>query len=171
MLLSRGGLEAAFDVLVRRHQAKALKVAARCLGGNVFAPDAVQNCFVEIYRSLPSYGARGRFSAYLYRVLLNQCRMLKRSARIDARALERVLAESSNCPSLDENQILARERQRELEQALSCLSEKLREVVVLRYSADLSYDEIALALAVPLGTVKRRLFDALRRLQDSMEVL
>lgn len=68
-----------------------------------------------------------------------------------------------------EDIILARERQREVELALNCLSPKLRQVVVLRYSGELSYDEIAEVLSVPLGTVKRRLFDAVEKIRRNVE--
>jgi RNA polymerase sigma-70 factor (ECF subfamily) len=58
---------------------------------------------------------------------------------------------------------------REVEAALGRLSEKLRAVVVLRHSAGLSYDEIAETLDLPLGTVKRRLFDAMEKMRRMLE--
>jgi RNA polymerase sigma-70 factor (ECF subfamily) len=169
MLLARGGLDAAFDAIVRRHQARALRVAARYLGRIALAPDAVQNTFLEIYRSLPGYRPLGRFPAYLYRILVNQCRIAHRSARVEMRALDRVLAGSSEVDTRAHDEILLREQRRELERALGALSEKLRAVVLLRFSAGLSMGEIADALDVPLGTVKRRLFDALQKLHDALE--
>src|SRR5688572_31952924 len=87
MVLARGGLATAFDALVRRHQARALRVASRLLGSSAVAPDVVQNAFIEVYRALSRYQARGHFSAYFYRILLNQCRMLQRSQRPKSRAL------------------------------------------------------------------------------------
>jgi RNA polymerase sigma-70 factor (ECF subfamily) len=169
MLLARGGLEAAFDTLVRRHQARALRVAARFLGRGALAPDAVQNAFLEIYRGLTTYRPLGRFPAYLYRVLVNQCRIAQRSGRVEMRALDRLLMEESDVAVHAEEQILAREQRRELDRALARLSERLRAVVLLRYSAGLSLDEIADSLEIPLGTVKRRLFDALAKLEAAME--
>lgn len=165
MALARGGLGAAFDALVRRHQVRALRVAARQLGVGTLAPDVVQNTFIEIYRALPTYQARGRFSAYFYRILLNQCRMVHRSRRSQP-AIAGLVDE---LPPLGEAQILARERERELAAALAQLSEKLRQVVLLRYSAELRYEEIADALDLPVGTVKRRLFDAMAKLRELLE--
>jgi RNA polymerase sigma-70 factor, ECF subfamily len=169
MLLARGGLGAAFDALVRRHQARALRVAARFLGRGALAPDAVQNTFLEVYRGLTNYRPLGRFPAYLYRVLVNQCRIAQRSARVEMRALDRLLTEGNDMDGPAEEQILAREQRRELDRAIARLSEKLRAVVLLRYSAGLSLDEIADSLEIPLGTVKRRLFDALAKLEVAME--
>jgi RNA polymerase sigma-70 factor (ECF subfamily) len=62
-----------------------------------------------------------------------------------------------------------RERFRDVQVALGGLSEKLRAVVLLRYSADLGYDEIADTLEIPVGTVKRRLFDAMTKLREAVE--
>lgn len=166
MTLARGGLAAAFDALVRRHQVRALRVASRQLGESGLAPDAVQNAFLEIYHARARYQARGRFSAYFYRILLNQCRMLTRAQRRKSRTLTVFVPEQTAC---EETQILARERERELAVALGRLSEKLRQVVLLRYSAELRYEEIAETLDLPVGTVKRRLFDAMAKLRDLLE--
>jgi RNA polymerase sigma-70 factor (ECF subfamily) len=167
MLLARGGVDAAFDVLVRRHQARVLRMAGRLLGRSALAPDAAQNTFIEIYRGLARYQPQGKFSAYLFRVLLNQCRIAGRSARRTGVIVDELPATSA--ARSGEAHILAREREREVEAALGRLSEKLRVVVVLRHSAGLSYDEIAETLDLPLGTVKRRLFDAMEKLRCLLE--
>jgi RNA polymerase sigma-70 factor (ECF subfamily) len=166
MLLARGGLEPAFATLVRRHQARTLRVAVRYLGRDSLAADVVQDAFVEIFRALPLYQAHGRFSSYLYRVLLNRCHLTWRSARAEQRALTLV---SQDVTEVDEGELLLRERRRDLSLVLGELSEKLRSVVLLRYSAELSYQEVAETLDIPVGTVKRRLFDAMAKLRDALE--
>lgn len=169
MLLARGGVVAAFDELVRRHQQVVLNVAARLVGQATAAPDVVQNTFLAVYRALPQYQPLGKFPAYLYRILLNQCRTMRRSAHVEVNALAALLHPKLEHDPPPEDQILARERQRQVESALNELSPKLRKVVVLRYSAGLSYDEIADTLSIPLGTVKRRLFDAMGKLRHALE--
>lgn len=164
MLLARGGAEGAFNVLIRRHQARVLRLAFRYLGDVALAADVVQNTFVALFRAAPQYRAHGKFTAYLYRLLLNQCRMARRSARSHVRALV-----DMKVSGLSPEYVLQRERHREVEQALAELSTKLRDVVVLRFSAELSYDEIAETLDIPTGTVKRRLFDAMAKLRDKLE--
>lgn len=125
----------------------------------MLAADVAQNAFVEVFRALGRYQARGRFEPYLYRVLLNQCHMLRRAARSESCAVRELSA------SADEVAVLLRERDRDLQAALSRLTPKLRSVVVLRYGADQSYGEIAETLRIPSGTVKRRLFDAMDKLR------
>src|SRR4051794_34522945 len=70
MLLARGGLGDAFDVLVRRHQRRALRLAAQCLGDSALAADATQNAFVALLKSVNSYRAAGKFNAFFHRILL-----------------------------------------------------------------------------------------------------
>jgi RNA polymerase sigma-70 factor, ECF subfamily len=169
MLLARGGLDAAFDTLVRRHQRRVLRVASRLARRSSLAPDLAQNTFLAIYRALPNYQARGKFSAFLFRVLMTQCRLSYRSAHVENHARHRISQVPIDTSETVEDIILARERQREVELALDCLSPKLRQAVVLRYSGELSYDEIAEVLSVPVGTVKRRLFDAMEKLRQNLE--
>lgn len=167
MLLARGGLRAAFDTLVRRHQTRALHVAARRLGSSAAAADAAQNTFLEIYRALPRYQARGAFTSYLYRILLNQCHAVGRSRRLEANVSEQPA--EAELPTQAEALILSRERQRDVDAAVNRLRSKLRDVVLLRFAAGLGYEEIAASLSIPLGTVKRRLFDAMERLRKDLD--
>jgi RNA polymerase sigma-70 factor (ECF subfamily) len=170
MRLVRGGRSAAFDELVRRHQRRVLGIAAREVRGSAAARDVAQSVFLQLYRATASYEARGTFTAFLYQIVLNQCRMARRTGRSHDRRLADVAREPSpEAESSSDFAILERERNRDVERALDRLSEKLRVVVVLRYGGDLSYHEIAEVLGVPLGTVKRRLFDALAELRARME--
>ena len=164
MLLTRAGEQAAFQVLVRRHQGRILRVAARYLRDRSWATDVAQNAFLEMYRSRHRYKRCGKFIPYLCRITLNQCRMSARSARNHARLIEADIEELTTT-----DVILQRERRRDLEAALAQLSEKLRVVVILQYAGDLQQSEIAAALQIPVGTVKRRLFDAMAKLRVLLE--
>ena len=170
MLLARANVSGAFTALVARHQQRTLRVAGRQLGPGAIAAtaDVVQNTFIDLYRALPRYQPRGQFGSYLFRILLNQCRMALRAARIEAKHRQQHETAPAAAPP-HEAAVLARERERDTEAALARLGSKLRDVVVLRYTGELSYDEIAATLEIPIGTVKRRLFDAMRKLRDLME--
>lgn len=165
MLLARGGRDDAFDTLIRRHQRPVLRVALRYLGETALSADVAQNTFVALLRALPDYRANGQFKAFLYRILLNQCRMARRSER----SLQRVLDQASNVTEQEAHEVLLREQRRDVERALLRLSDKLREVVVLRFGADFNYDEIGETLGIPTGTVKRRLFTAKAKLREMLE--
>ena len=166
MLAARQGELGAFDALVRRHQHRALLVASRYLGEASLAQDVAQSAFLEVYRGLDRYRAGGRFPGFLYAVLLNQCRMVRRTQAYEARARRAVAVEEPPQPTAGpEAAAQRRQRRGEVDRAVGQLSDKLRAVVVLRFAGDLSYQEIADALHVPLGTVKRRLFDGVQRLR------
>jgi len=165
MLLARGGADGAFDELVRRYQRQALRIASRHTGSDADAPDIVQCAFLELYKEVPRYEPRGRLASYLYRIVINQCRMANRSRRSQRK--KHTAASTSELPPqshLADEAILAKEKRREVDRALERLSDKLRDVVVLRFAGELSYREIADTLELPVGTVKSRLFAALGRL-------
>lgn len=165
MRLARAGTRGAFEALVRRHQTQTLRLCYRYLGSSALAQDAAQNTLVELHRYLPRYEPRGQFPALLRRIALNQCRMLVRSARHG-------LPEVDVPSSVDdpESEILRAERQRELARALAKLPERHRRVVALRFGADLSYQEIADTIGSPVGTVRSRLFDGLKKLRRALGV-
>ncbi len=170
MLLARGRVAAAFDALVRRHQRTVLRIAAKYMGSTAAATDVAQNSFLQLYRALPDYRAHGKFSSYLYRLVLNQCRASHRAdARRDQRLRELAAVAPEEIHGQSADSVLARERRREVEGALATLSDKLREVVVLRFASELSYEEISDVLDIPVGTVKSRLFAGLEKLRQHLE--
>jgi len=171
ILLARSGRPGAFDELVKRHQATVLAVAYRYLGQRDAAKDVAQNTFVEVYRRMADYRPQGRFRAYLHRILLNQCRMAVRSRGIRRRFQDRLEREEEDAAALPDEEILRRERQRQVERALLKLSDKLRAVVVLHFSGELSHADIAEALDIKVGTVKSRLSAALVRLREELEAV
>lgn len=87
----------------------------------------------------------------------------------EGRAFDSLSMEPGQGVNIPDQAILARERAREVEHALAGLSPKLRDVLVLRFAGELSYDEIVELLKLPLGTVKRRIFDRLEKLRLIMD--
>jgi len=169
MLLARGGVRAAFDALVRRHQPAVLGFASKQLGHPEAARDATQNTFLGLFRYLPKYRPQDKFRAFLFRIALNECRMAKRSASRAAGAMTRLKAEPRTTPELPTEQVLTSERLREVGVALRVLKRKQRDVVLLRFAAGLTYQEIAQTLGIPVGTVKSRLFNGLARLHAELK--
>jgi RNA polymerase sigma-70 factor (ECF subfamily) len=169
ILMARGGVEEAFDILVRRHQAVVHRVASRVLGQDLLADDAVQNTFLAIYSHVHDYQPRGRFRQFMFQILVNQCRLIMRSAGRDKKLRERLSAVPQTRPSTPDEDILERERSRETDRALSRLDYKLRIVLVLRFATDLSYAEIGRVLKIPIGTVKSRLSSGIVRMRRMMK--
>jgi RNA polymerase sigma-70 factor (ECF subfamily) len=164
MLMSRGGMQSAFDLLVRRHQAWVLHVAVRYLGDAALAKDVAQNTFLELYRNLERYERRDKFRAFLCRIVLNQGRMTARAARSSVR----LRAPLTQALEMNPQSLLAREFSRDLQLALERLGDKHRTVVILRYCEDLDLPEISEIVGIPVGTVKSRLFDAMAKLREML---
>lgn len=160
MQLLHEGEPSAFAQLMRRHQRRVTYIATRYLNSHHCAVDVVQNIFFELYAARHRYQACGKFSAYLRQIVLNQCRMTKRSLRLREHKVAQANLPAPAVPDPFAGQTIA--------VALAKLSDKLRVVVVLRYAEELSLAEIAADLELPIGTVKRRLFDALLRMRQSI---
>ena len=168
MALVREGRLSAFDELVRRHQTQVIRIASKYFGNEALAKDVSQNTFLAVYRSAHRYQGRGRFGAYLYRVALSQCHMTRRSLRRQKEPIFTEAAPEATTTSNAVDDLLAREAHQRVQHAVDRLSDKLKSVVVLRFGGELSYQEISETLGLPLGTVKRRLFDALGKLRKEV---
>ena len=148
----------AFERLVVRHQRVLFTVAFRLLGDYEDARDAVQNAFIRAYTKLDSYDPTRRFFSWIYRIAVNECLNIRR-ARRPHDTLDAPLEAAAVTDPVE-----ARESSERVKAALLTLTPEQREVVVLRYFADLSYEEMSEAIGVPEKTVKSRLFTARQKL-------
>jgi RNA polymerase sigma-70 factor (ECF subfamily) len=125
--------------------------------------DAVQEVFIKVFRAdLPAEEA---FLGWFYRLILNTGRDAGRRRRTRQGLVGRLEQVTPARPYDDEPRVAADPA---LRAALGDLGPELREVVALRYFADLPLEEIATAQEVPLGTVKSRLHTAMKRLRAAL---
>lgn len=158
------GDRAAFAILVERHQGRILSLLERLTGCREQARDLAQETFVSAYRKLSTFAHRSEFSTWLYRIACNHAaafrRTRRRPATVDAALPDgglrgRLEPEAAGPPvtaRMEHAELSAR-----LAAALGLLDDRYREVVVLADMHDASYEEIAAALDIPLGTVRSRL--------------
>jgi len=155
----------AYEALVRRHQAGLRAYCARWCGSAVVGDDLAQECFVEIWQRRESYVPQGRFKAFLFHVAANRC---KNQRRAQGRELELVadhrVEDAAQRPPSSER-IILREREARVQRGLSKLPERQREAVLLRYSAELDYAEMANLLNVAEATLRSRVFLGLMKLR------
>ena len=156
----QGDLDA-FSALVRTHQAVALRVAYSLVGGE--AEDVVQDAMVKAYRNLHRFRPGGPFRAWLLRIVTNEASNRRRSAGRRAQLALRALPPSPEVSP--EEATLDRERLQVLLRALSELPARDRQVIALRWFAELSEAEMAVAMDCAPGTVKSRVSRALQRLR------
>ena len=158
---ARAGDLDAYDALIARHQHAALRVAA-VVAGSADAEDAVQEALVKAWRALDRFREGSPFRPWLLRIVANEARNRRRGAgRRHALAL-RLVERPVDGP---EERVLAGDDRRRLTEALLSLPDKDRAVLALRYFAELSEADMAIALDCSPGTVKSRLSRAKERLR------
>jgi RNA polymerase sigma-70 factor (ECF subfamily) len=152
---------------VQGRYARAFRTAVLICGNRADAEEAVQDAFLRVWRFRDALPAGAKRDAWLYRVLVNAC-YSKLRQEVPRRDRERESLGSDSALLTTEDSPEAAAEQSEAAQTLTLslrdLPEALRVVVVLRYYADLSEREIAIAIKRRPGTVKSRLHEARRRL-------
>lgn len=156
-----GGDPEAFRPLVEKYQRVLYNVAYRMVHDREDASDLAQGAFVKAYEKLGSYDPAYQFFSWIYRILVNDTlNFLKRNR--PHQSLEPTW--DAAAPGGPREELEARELSRTVRAALMGLAVDYREVVVLRYFAELSYAEMSVALAIPEKTVKSRLYTARQKL-------
>jgi RNA polymerase sigma-70 factor (ECF subfamily) len=157
----------AFGTLVERYQHEYMRFAVRMLGSREDADEALQAAFVRAYRALAQCRDAERFGAWLYRIVVNECRTraTRRGRRErwfvrDEAALEQAAAADAG------DQAAVRE---EIQRALDRLPAEQREAFVLKYVEELSYEEMAEITGVGVSALKMRANRACRRLRGLLE--
>lgn len=163
---ARGGDLEAFAVLVGRHRDRLLRYATHMLGSAEDAEEVVQDALVRAFRSLASCEP-GRFSAWLYRILVNRCRTAARRRRWWwTRVADLDRASEVGAPDAGVG-IGWRE---EIERALRVLPAEQREAFLLKHVDELSYEEMSGITGASVPALKMRVSRACERLRDQLAV-
>ncbi|MDJ0976448.1 MAG: sigma-70 family RNA polymerase sigma factor [Planctomycetota bacterium] len=168
----RAGAPGAFDLLVSRHQRRVFRLARRLLGDPEAALDAAQEVFVKAWRALPRFEGKARFTTWLTRITINQCRneLRKRGTvkhtrptsldeAVPGTEVSRVDTIASLEPEAPDR-MAARDLAAAFETVMTSLDPEVREVLILKEVEELSYEGMAEVLDVPTGTVRSRLHRA-----------
>jgi RNA polymerase sigma-70 factor (ECF subfamily) len=160
------GADSSFEELVRRYQRPISAYVYRMVGDYEAALDLTQEIFIKVYGSLRRYRAEFKFSTWIYKIAHNSAvDHLRRNSNREhsiingAEGDQYELPLESGHPS-PEQESERRERRSEIESVVRTLPGAYRELIILRHSQDLTYEEIVEVTGLPLGTVKNRLFRA-----------
>jgi RNA polymerase sigma-70 factor, ECF subfamily len=163
---ARKGDRSAFDDLVHRHEKRAYQFAYRLTSSADEAADVVADSFVRVYGALANFKQQSSFTTWLYRILTNCFLDLRKRERnrptISLEAtfptaegdMERQVEDTGRTP-VEESE--RNERERAMQDAVAALPEYQRAMIVMYHAEMLTYEEIAEALDLPIGTVKSRL--------------
>lgn len=173
---ARSGDRKAFGRLVRRHTPARFALARAYLASDADAEDAVQEAFVKAFESLGQLRSAGRFAGWLARITANTCRDILRSTRdkvsladfaTSVQVLPRVRGQLLTPATLASRG----ERCDAVKAAVGRLPEHQRVAIMLYYTNDMTYRQMAEYLEVPMTTVKSRLHRAKKALERHLEAL
>ena len=165
ILRARRGQADAFSEIVTKHQTNVFNVCYRVLHNRSDAEDLAQETFMRAYDKLHTFDLEREFGPWIRRIAanlsLNFLESQKASTELDD---ERDQDQSQN-PS---QQVEVKERSEQIRNALSSLPSNYRIVIELRHYQEMSYDEIADELKIPLSDVKSHLFRARKLLAEKL---
>jgi RNA polymerase sigma factor (sigma-70 family) len=169
VLRSQRGDSRAYAELVRPHQEIAFRVAYVITRNAADAEDATQEALVKAWRALGRFRAGEPLRPWLLRIVANEARNRRRSTGRREQLVLRAAASPGEAAPSPEDAVLGRAERERLLRLLDGLPEQGRDVLACRFLLDLSEDETAAALDVPVGTVKSRSARALERLREAYE--
>ncbi len=173
----KSGDSAAFEVLVTRHRGKVFAMVQNMIKNEADAWDLSQEVFIKVWKALPKFEARARFSTWLYRITHNvvydwlRKRKIESAGELDDNLLNRssIAAGSTTTPKdslRPDDAIVKRELGSRIEKAMETLSPEHRETILLREVQGYDYKEIAETMDCSLGTVMSRLYYSRKKLQQ-----
>ncbi len=165
------GDQRAYGLLVMKYQRRIQRLVGRMVRDTDLVDDITQETFIRAYRALHQFRGDAQFYTWLYRIAVNTAKKSLLELKRDLTVTESFLARDDedetsvrqNEPSSDETPetvLAAKEIAGVVNAAMDDLPQELRQAVVLREIEGLSYEEIALTMDCPIGTVRSRIFRA-----------
>jgi RNA polymerase sigma factor (sigma-70 family) len=164
-----------FEDLVREHQAMVFRTLLRLTGSREHLDDLAQDVFLRLYRALPSFRGEALVTTYLYRIAVNVAQDEWKRRRRDSATVsisdetsaweDRLQHPGRNAEELIEE----REFAEWVEGQLQRLSQVERAVLVLYHQEERSYEQIAAALGLPIGTVRTHLHRGRKKLREGIQ--
>ncbi|MEO7456580.1 MAG: sigma-70 family RNA polymerase sigma factor [Gemmatimonadaceae bacterium] len=162
--LARAGDQDAFRQLVDEHFRSCLRYARRVLTDPEGAEDVLQETFFRAYQALPRYREEAQFHAWLFQILVNQCRMANRGNR---RWTQRFIRDERAIDHAAESAATEESKGDALYAALAALDERSREAMLLKHGEGMGYKDMARLTGESESALKmrvKRARDVMRRL-------
>ena len=172
------GQQQAYATLMNRYRGAIQQMMYKMVGNHEDAADLTQEAFTKAFNKLPSYEPRYAFSTWLFKIATNNCIDHIRKKRLVTLSIDETIKEDSdqqfsfNIKSGahdPEEKLVRQQRSRMMRLLIGQLSLKYRQMIEMRFFQELSYDEIATELGIPLGTVKAQLFRAKEMLHNPLK--
>ncbi|HRE85555.1 MAG: RNA polymerase sigma factor RpoE [Candidatus Accumulibacter sp.] len=177
---AQAGDKHAFELLVAKYQRKLARLLSRFVRDAAEVDDVAQEAFIKAYRALPSFRGDSAFYTWLYRIGINtaknylvaQGRRAPTSTEFDVQDAEN-FEDASQLRDINTPESLLQSKQigATINAAMDGLPDELRSAIVLREIDGLSYEEIAVAMSCPIGTVRSRIFRAREAVAEKLRPL
>jgi RNA polymerase sigma-70 factor (ECF subfamily) len=173
------GDKKAFDLLVLKYQHKIVKLVSRYVREPSDALDVAQEAFLKAYRALPNFRGESAFYTWLYRIAINTAKnhlvmVARRPVEVDTEGPDGEQLEldpAQHDYATPESNLLTEEIRQTIIAVVERLPEDLRTAITLREVEGLSYEDIASAMACPIGTVRSRIFRAREAIDRELKPL
>lgn len=178
VIRAQQGDKRAFDLLVRKYQHKVVSLVTRYVRG-ADAQDVAQEAFIKAYRGLKGFKRKSAFYTWLYRIAINTAKnhLVAMSRRPSDQDIDVVDAEafglSKRLRDVDtpEAMTMTQELESTVWEAIEQLPPDLRTAIMLREMEGMSYEDIAISMECPVGTVRSRIFRARAAIDEHMQIL
>lgn len=164
-----------YSKVIERYQTKLFVYLFRLIGNREEAEDILQDVFLKAYRNLNSFDVERKFSSWIYRIAHNEAvnhikrKSLKRFISWDSITSSKDKLESSSTEEGADKAWIRKETSREIDEAIKKLPFKYRQVLVLRYYSDNSYEEISDIIGRPVNTVGTLINRAKKKLAEELK--
>jgi RNA polymerase sigma-70 factor (ECF subfamily) len=177
IVLAQKGDERAYRTLLTKYERAVFNICLKMVRNREEARDLSQEAFMKVFSMLDRYNPSYAFSNWLFKITSNLCIDSMRKRRVSTLPMDEPIQSSKGeferqyaSPTDTPDKTLAKkERMALLARAIDSLPDHYRIMIVLRHQQDLSYEEIAETLDVPLGTVKARIHRAREMLKSRLE--
>ena len=149
----------AFEYLFNRYKEAIRRLFIQRTNNTLDADDLLQETFIKVYINIHRYNPAYTFGQWVYTIARNTFVDFIRRRQEDVSIDEKVTAPPSNTPTPEEN-IIRQQQRTQIERYLQGMSKRYRQLIVMRFFEEYSYEEIAVKLCLPLGTVKTQIHRA-----------
>ncbi|MCP4723646.1 MAG: sigma-70 family RNA polymerase sigma factor [bacterium] len=171
------GEQDAYNTLLKKYRGAIYSLVYKMVKNREEAEDLVQETFIKAFSALATFNAQYAFSTWLFKIASNNCIDYLRKKRLQTMSIDKP-TEAKDGPITrelpdpivnPEAELIDTERKSIIEVAIDSLPAKYRIAILMRHKEEKSYEEIAEALNVPLGTVKARIFRAREKLKKHLK--
>ena len=173
------GDKRAFDLLINKYQHRIVSLVSRYVSDPADAMDIAQEAFIKAYRAIDRFRGDSAFYTWLYRIAINPAKnwLVARKRRPPASDIDAADAEQYDMDSrlkehgTPENEFMREEIKRTVFETIAGLPEDLRTAIMLREMEGMSYEDIAVTMDCPIGTVRSRIFRAREAIDEKLKPL